>query len=425
MNDALLTRLASLLPPEGLGRWTRDADGASFPLAAPAGNDQWREVMRFCAAERLTLLPIGLASKLGWTRPAAGLDLVVSTRRDAGVVAYEPGDGTVTARAGTTLGDLRAVVGEGGHHLAPDVPRPETVTLGGVIAAGASGLDRLRFGPIRDQILGATLLLGDGTITKSGGRLVKNVTGYALPRLWCGSHGTLGVILEASLRLWPYPETRAAGVVHLENRGEALDLALRLRELPVAFTALGVHDLDPSRQQEPWTLLFLLGGRPDVVQGEIAAIREAAPKANVAVGSDAGPIAKSMRDLELSTGRWPTCELHSRPSEVEAELVHLTASAGESGLAAVTLTHPGIARTLVWLDPVEGGGTPEASRLVDFHRRMAILIGPLRWLDPSGPLPPQIEPLGTPAAGLSLMQRVREAVDPDRRFAGGRLHAQL
>jgi glycolate oxidase FAD binding subunit len=431
VNEPLLERLASILPPDGIDRWTRESDGALFPLAAPSRREEWIEVMRLAAAEKLVVLPIGRGSKLGWCRPPARdrLDLVLSTRRHIGIVAHEPGDGTVTARAGTTMSELAAVVGERGHHLSPDVPRPQSATLGGVIAAGMSGVDRLRFGPVRDQLLGTTVLLGDGTVTRSGGRLVKNVTGYALHRLWCGSHGSLCVILEASLRLWPHPEERAAGVVRLENRGEALDLARRLRSLPVRFTTICIHDLDPSLPGHPWTLLLVLGGRREVLEGEIDAIvtvTPSTPSARIASGSDVGAILSSVRDLELSTGRWPTFAFTCRPDDIEETLAHLEASAGESGLAPRSLTHPALGRTMVWLDRVEGGReTPDAAQLVAFHDRMVRRPLRSRWLDPPTPLPDRIEPLGTPPAGLPLMRSLREAIDPDRRFVRGRLHAGL
>ena len=101
---------------------------------------------------------------------------------------------------------LAETVHAGGHHLTPDVPRPAESTLGGVVAAGQSGHDRVRYGPVRHHVLGVEVALADGSVVRSGGRLVKNVTGFDLHRLHCGAEGSLGILLGASMRLFPRPE---------------------------------------------------------------------------------------------------------------------------------------------------------------------------------------------------------------------------
>lgn len=127
---------------------------------------------------------------------------VVSTELLTGIVDYRPDDLTVVVRAGTTLGELDDILGE---HRQTAV-LPETApnrTVGGVIAAGASGYRRRRYGPTRDRVIGATIVTGYGEVVHAGGQLVKNVTGYDIPRLVTGSHGALGFIAEISLKLWP------------------------------------------------------------------------------------------------------------------------------------------------------------------------------------------------------------------------------
>jgi glycolate oxidase FAD binding subunit len=126
-----------------------------------------------------------------------------------GIVEYVPGDGTLTAQAGASMETLRAAVNEGGHRITPAGPAPGG-TLGGLLASGRSCIDRCGFGPARHHVLGMRIqdASGRGPI-KSGGRLVKNVTGFDLHRLHVGGRGTLGAILEASLRLVPVPEAEA------------------------------------------------------------------------------------------------------------------------------------------------------------------------------------------------------------------------
>lgn len=128
-------------------------------------------------------------------------------RAPAGIVAYDPAELTVTARAGTTVAELREVLGGAGQECPLD-PRDEAATIGGVIAAGLSGHRRLRYGPLRDLALEVRLVTADGNLVRGGAPVVKNVTGYDLPRLIVGSLGTLAVIVQATLRCRPQPATR-------------------------------------------------------------------------------------------------------------------------------------------------------------------------------------------------------------------------
>ena len=210
-------QLANALAAEGL-ELEQDARFA-FPLVAPASEEQLASVVARAGRDGLRVLPLGLGSKLSFTRPEAlaaaradsdPIDLALSTQKLQEVQAYEPGDGTLTAAAGARWSDLAARVGRGGHRLTPDVPFPQRASLGGVLAAGLSGPDRLRDGPLRHHVLGMRVVRSDGSGSRTGGRLVKNVTGFDLHRLYCGSRGTLCVIVEASLRLFPAPHAERA-----------------------------------------------------------------------------------------------------------------------------------------------------------------------------------------------------------------------
>jgi glycolate oxidase FAD binding subunit len=123
-------------------------------------------------------------------------------RAPAGIVAYDPGELTVTVGAGTTIRHLQAVLGAAGQECPLD-PRSPDATVGGTIAAGLSGHRRLRLGPLRDRVLEVRFVIGDGRYVKGGGPTVKNVTGFDVPRLLVGSLGTLGVLTQATLRCQP------------------------------------------------------------------------------------------------------------------------------------------------------------------------------------------------------------------------------
>lgn len=207
-------------------------------------NEEIRDAVREAVAASRRLIPSGHGTSLPWARPDAdgtALLRVGLAGGESGIVEYVPGDGTLTARAGTPWRTLAEAVAEGGHRLTPDLPRCPG-TLGGVLGAGLSGEDRVRFGPLRHQVLGMTFVDGKGRAVRSGGRLVKNVTGFDLHRLLAGARGTLGVITEASLRLVPIPEAEACLVFERGSAAEAVELALEVRREPrIQPARLSVH----------------------------------------------------------------------------------------------------------------------------------------------------------------------------------------
>jgi glycolate oxidase FAD binding subunit len=151
-------------------------------------------------------------------------DVALRTTNLDRVIEYEPADLVVTVQAGMRLAEMQRVLGEHGQFLPLDPPLAERSTIGGIIAANASGPLRLRYGACRDQLLGVRVVNANGTITKGGGKVVKNVTGYDMCKLYTGSLGTLGVIVEASFKLAPLPDQ--------ENTVLAW-----FRQLPEAFAA--------------------------------------------------------------------------------------------------------------------------------------------------------------------------------------------
>ncbi|MEO9224181.1 MAG: FAD-binding oxidoreductase, partial [Acidimicrobiales bacterium] len=150
----------------------------------------------------------GAGTKQNWGGPLARQpDTILDLSGHDAVLEYEPGDLVVRVAAGCPLATLQATIGEHGQRLSIDEVVPGS-TIGGVLATGASGPLRHRFGTPRDLILGATVVLADGTVTKSGSKVVKNVAGYDLARLHTGAFGTLGIIAEATFRLHPLTDAR-------------------------------------------------------------------------------------------------------------------------------------------------------------------------------------------------------------------------
>jgi glycolate oxidase FAD binding subunit len=172
-------------------------------ITVSAGNaEQIAEILRFADANGIAVTPHGSGSKLGWGNPVdAGIRL--DMQRMDKLREHPWQDMTCTVEAGCTWAAMQAELARHGQMVALDPLWPERATVGGVVAANDSGSLRLRYGGLRDLIIGMTIVLADGTIAKTGGKVVKNVAGYDLQKLMTGSLGTLGVIAEVNFRLHP------------------------------------------------------------------------------------------------------------------------------------------------------------------------------------------------------------------------------
>src|SRR5579862_7648462 len=172
-------------------------------VSSPASTAQASALLAAAAAHDLTVVPRGAGLGLGWGLPPASCDLLVDMSSMAEVIEHVAGDLVARVQAGTTIGHLASVLAQAGQQLALDAPAHATV--GGVVATGTAGPRRLRYGAPRDLLIGITIVRADGTVAHSGGKVVKNVAGYDLGKLFAGSQGTLGLITEATFRLHPRP----------------------------------------------------------------------------------------------------------------------------------------------------------------------------------------------------------------------------
>jgi len=406
--DRTATLLESALPRAAITRRPADDLLGEIPVAAPDSAEQWSEVLRLAGRERLCVLPLGLGSKLGWLRTPERLDLALSSARFHGVSAFEAADGTITARAGTTLAALSEAV-SATHHLSPEIALPRASTLGGVLAAGTSGLDRLRHGPVRHQVLGITVALADGSLVKSGGRVVKNVTGYDLHRLWCGSSGTLCVLLETTLRLYPRPAREAVLEARFADRAGALERARALVRSAVQPVAVVVEE-----QGSEWCLSVVLSGRDEIVAHDVDEMRRGLPGSVLHEGADAQRARAELRDRERPDGTWSPLALACRPSRLARELERLDTALAGRGLRATQRIQPLLAHVDVRIEGPRERWL-ELDRELDGDAQRRWRSAPAELMRASGPD-------GRSAPELALQQRLKTALDPQGLFADGRPH---
>jgi glycolate oxidase FAD binding subunit len=177
---------------------------ATVTRVVPANDADCARALADAAHERRTVRIIGSGTK-SYIGDIAATDVEIRTARLAGIIDHEPADLTVTVGAGMRIADLAQALERAGQFLPLDPPHADDATIGGVIAANSNGFWRGRYGAVRDLLIGTRIALADGTIARAGGRVVKNVAGYDLDKLLVGSFGTLGVIVEATLKVLPLP----------------------------------------------------------------------------------------------------------------------------------------------------------------------------------------------------------------------------
>ena len=216
----------------------------------PETQAQLSDVVACCAQNNWVILPCGSGSKLHWgglvkVDPTTHYQeiIVVSCDRLNGLIEHAVGDLTVTVEPGIKYAELQATLAKTGQFLAIDPAYPETATLGGIIATADTGSLRQRYRGVRDMLLGISLVRSDGKIAKAGGRVVKNVAGYDLMKLFTGSYGTLGIISQVTLRVYPIQE--ASGTVVLvgerEHIAKATQTLLSSALTPVAVELLSTN----------------------------------------------------------------------------------------------------------------------------------------------------------------------------------------
>jgi glycolate oxidase FAD binding subunit len=235
-NQTVAARLAGIVgaantsaDPAKLTTYEIDGKRPSA-VARPGSSQETAELVKFASAEKLAIIPTGARTKLGIGLPPRQYDLALDMTRLDRVVSYDPGDLTLSVEAGLPLCKLQSVLSEHGQFLPLAVPFMAHTTVGGTIASGMEGPLRHAYGTARDYVLGMEFVTGDGTLAKSGGCVVKNVTGYDLHKLMIGALGTLGIITKINFRTFPQPLSSRGFVAVFPTAARALDMRLRIAQ---------------------------------------------------------------------------------------------------------------------------------------------------------------------------------------------------
>jgi glycolate oxidase FAD binding subunit len=360
---------------------------------APGSADEVAALLAEAAGAGRTVRPVGGGTKLAWGPAAADID--VSTAALAEVIEHNEGDLTAIVGAGTALADARERFAAAGQMLALDPPDPGGATFGGVLATADSGPLRHRYGGIRDLVLGVQVALADGTVARAGSKVIKNVAGYDLAKLLCGSMGTLGVACEVIVRLHPRPEETVTARAATDDPALLAAAARRL-----ARASLELDALDVAWRDRAGALLAQGAGRAGEAQAAAAAevMRAAGLEAEL-VADDADLWAAQREaqrgDLVLKASALPT--------DLEALLGAARAAGGTLvGRAALGLS---------WI------GLPDPDPVAIARVREAAAPHPVVVQDgPPELRAPRHE--AAPPGATALMRRVKLRFDPTGTLGG-------
>jgi len=220
-------------------------------ISLPGTTDEIAELVKFAATEKLAVIPTGARTKLGIGLPPRQYDLAIDMTRLDRIVSYDPGDLTLSVEAGLPLCKLQTALAEHGQFLPLAVPFLARTTVGGTISSAVDSPLRHSYGTARDFVLGMEFVTGQGTLGKSGGRVVKNVTGYDLHKLMIGALGTLGIITKINFRTFPQPRSSRGFTAAFSTSARAFDMRRRVAESPLRPATMeifspGVADLFAS-----------------------------------------------------------------------------------------------------------------------------------------------------------------------------------
>jgi glycolate oxidase FAD binding subunit len=394
-------------------------------VVSPSIAEELAHVMSLAHHNSWRVLPCGSGSKLGWGGVSKDIDLVLSTERLNRIIEHAVGDLTVTVEAGVKFADLQNVLTKTNQFLPLEPAYPQDATIGGIVATADSGSLRHRYGGIRDMLLGLSFIRSDGQIAKAGGRVVKNVAGYDLMKLFTGSYGTLGIITEVTLRVYPVPE--ASGTVVLTGEAEAIASAtktlLASALTPTAFDLLSTQLVSQLSLGQGMGLIVRFQSVSESVKEQSSRLLEVGQQLGLSgtLYNDANE-AKLWQQLpeQIWESTQPpaiTCKIGVLPTAAVATLTKLDALTSSSGLG---LIHAGSGLGLLRLDPAVT--TPQT--ILELRRYCQEQSGFLSVLEAPISLKQQLDIWGYNGNALEIMRRIKQQFDPKNllspsRFVGG------
>ena len=394
-------------------------------VAEPATTAEASALLRAAAALGLSVVPRGAGTRLRWGNSPSACDLIVSTLRLDQIIEHAAGDLVVTVQAGVRLEDLQARLAAEGQRLALDPP--QSGTIGGLIATNAAGPLRFRYGAPRDLLIGLTIVRADGTVAKAGGKVVKNVAGYDLGKLFAGSYGTLGLITQATFRLHPLPAATTWVTAETADPAAAAAIVLSAATSPLAPAAI---ELDRLSTSAPLTVSVLLEGdeasvaeRSGLLEARLKS--EAASVASEAAGSRPAHTKRAGRDpVSLALGATATLIRTAFWAGRLAYVLGAIRTCGDVHGVDPAVGGSAAAGVLEIAVPADADAERTAAFVAGLRAALAqadsdMPTGSVVVLDAPAEVRAAVDVWG-PVPSVGLMRAVKDQFDPGHRMAPGR-----
>lgn len=452
VSDSVLTQLETVVGAANFSaEWEEvaqlDVDGET-PTAevAPGSADEMAEIVRIAAAERLALLSLGSQTKLDFGGIPDRYDIAVRTTRLNRVISYDPGDLTLSVEAGVRLSDLQTQLAEKGQFLPVDPPFAPAGTIGGILAANATGPLRHGYGTARDFLLGMEFVQGEGQRVKSGSRVVKSVAGYDLHKVMIGSLGTLGIITSVNFRTFPLPPASITLIATFHDAAAALKLRQAIVESPLQPRALEVasprmtrlfsipDNIAAGMREFPegrWAVLMSAAGHASVVQRHFGDFRDLAAMAESLTVINLQGLQETVFWKHVSNGPYEMATLSEAdtvvklavpPANLSAVFEAAEKTSEENEMALGILARgPGIVYVTLSPDENDAGTTGRLAKSCQVLFEAARHVGGHGMIErcPTE-LKRAISIWGAPREDQPLMQKVKSTFDPKNIFAPGR-----
>jgi glycolate oxidase FAD binding subunit len=379
---------------------------AATPVATerPGTPEEAADLLRDLAADGRAVRVRGGGTKASWAAGGEPVAVELSTGGLDRILEHNEGDFTAILQAGLPFAEAAAAFAQNGQMLALDPPlgAGDAATLGGIVASADSGPLRHRYGGVRDLIVGITVALSDGSLASAGGKVIKNVAGYDLGKLFAGSFGTLGLVVSMAVRLHPRPEETATASGSSEDIAARAGAAGALGRLPLEADCLDIAWRDGAGR-----LLVRFGGAAAERQADAVADRlRAAGLVDVDAGADDDALWAAQRDGQRCAGGAVL-----KVSGLPAELHRVLAAARDADATVVGRAALGLS----WV-ALQGDDLPARVTAV----RTALAPRACTLLDAPDALRAECPPWPDPHPGaLAVMHRVKERFDPARIFAPG------
>ncbi len=447
-HQAILQHLEKVVSPANISPWDAldppwqsqlqqavTPDTPIVGIVSPENQQTLAEVISIAHQHQWRIIPAGAGSKLPWGGLArisgkeqsdASPLLVIRTQHLNHLIDHAIGDLTVTVEAGMSFASLQTTLAHAGQFLAIDPAYPDRATIGGIVATADTGSLRQRYNSIRDMLLGVTIVRADGQIAKAGGRVVKNVAGYDLMKLFTGSYGSLGIITQVTCRVYPLPASSQTVVFS----GNSTDIAavtaglLRSALTPAAVDILAGQTIATSAHSSPVNLALAVR-----FQGIESSVKQQLEQ-TLQLGQTVGLVGNCATEVEENLWQeWQkhitladqrpaiACKIGIRPSDAVTVLEKINTILPDSPWSGQVHAAIGLGRFVFAADL-----PPE--RLLQVRSLCQAHSGFLSILQAPVPLKQQIDVWGYPGNALDVMRRIKQQFDPQsrlspHRFVGG------